>query len=113
MKKILLITFLLLFSMGFAQQDTKGSIAEKSIKNVSSFPNPFNTKTNIRFYSNKSQKVIVTVKNLLGKTLFSQTYQTSVGNVSIPFHRENLTEGTYFYSVQTGDEIISKRLIIK
>jgi hypothetical protein len=114
MKKILLITILLTCSFGFSQQNqSEKRVNEFTIKNISSYPNPFSVATKISFYTEKNQTIILNVKNLLGRTVFSTEYKISAGNVSIPFHKNDLKSGTYFYSIITDQEIISKRLIIK
>ena len=114
MKKILLITILLTCSFGFSQQNqSEKRVNEFTIKNISSYPNPFSVATKISFYTEKNQTIILNIKNLLGRTVFSTEYKISPGNVSIPFHKNDLKSGTYFYSIITDQEIISKRLIIK
>ena len=114
MKKILLITTILIYSFGFSQQNpTKKRVDESTIKNISSYPNPFSVATKISFYTEKNQTIILNIKNLLGRTIYSTEYKISTGNVSIPFYKNNLKSGTYFYSIITDQEIISKRLIIK
>ena len=112
MKKLLLIAFLFISASAFAQQ-TKVVDDEKTISKVTSSPNPFTSNTKISFYNSKSQDVILTVKNLLGKTVYTFTFDSKKGNNSIPFYRDGLVSGIYIYSIQTDEEIISKRLVIR
>ncbi len=114
MKKLLLITILFISASAFAQQ-TKiiGDANQKTISKVTSSPNPFTSTTKISFYNKKNQKVVLTIKNLLGKTVYTYTIDSKKGNNSIPFYRNGLVSGIYIYSIQTDEEIISKRLIIK
>jgi hypothetical protein len=114
MKKILFIAILFTCSIGFAQQNQSGkTFNEHSIKNLTSYPNPFSVSTKISFQTEKNQIVILVVKNILGRTVFSNEYKISTGNVSIPFYKNHLKSGTYFYSIITDKETISKRLIVK
>jgi sucrose-6-phosphate hydrolase SacC (GH32 family) len=116
MKKLLLITTLLLSSLVFAQQNqirTNNSYVEKTIKNVSASPNPLINQTKISFYSSVDQNVILTIKNLLGKTVFQQQFISKKGNKSITFYKNNLDTGMYIYSIQSDSGITSKRLVIK
>ncbi|PHR74085.1 MAG: hypothetical protein COA67_01600 [Lutibacter sp.] len=114
MKKLLLIALLFIYASSFAQQ-TKivGDANQKTISKVIANPNPFTNSTDISFYNKKSQKVILTIKNLLGKTVSTFTVNSKKGNNSIPFYRDGLNSGIYIYSIQTDEEIISKRLIIR
>jgi hypothetical protein len=116
MKKLLLIATLLLSSFVFAQQNqirSHNSYIEKTIKNVSASPNPLINHTKISFYSSVDQNVILTVKNLLGKTVFQQEFVSKRGNKSIFFYKNNLDTGMYIYSIQSDSGITSKRLVIK
>ncbi len=119
MKKLLLITLLLFFSYSFAQQpeknngDATNNVPQVTLLSVSAYPNPFSAETSISFRLTKSQTIEFTVKNLLGTTVYAEQINASAGYNSFPFSRNSLTKGMYIYSLQTGGEIISKRLIIK
>ncbi len=119
MKKLLLITFLLVTTIGFCQQNFNGNTTInknqtiETILSLSAYPNPFTIKTRINFISNKDQIIEFTVKNLLGKTVYLEKIDASSGNNSIIFNRNNLSPGMYIYSLQTETEVISKRLVIK
>lgn len=119
MKKLLLITILLYSAFSFAQQNEKGNVVinkneqQATLSSVSAYPNPFNVTTKINFQSTKTQIVEFTVKNLLGKTVYNEQVNTKVGYNAIPFNRDNLIKGMYIYMLQTDNEIISKRLVIR
>lgn len=113
MKKLLLIAFLFISASVFAQQTKTVDAEQKTISKVIASPNPFNNSTQISFYNTKSQKVILIVKNLLGKTIFKHIIDSKKGNNNFPFYREGLVSGIYIYSIQTDEEIISKRLVIR
>ena len=119
MKKLLLITFLLFFAFSFAQQIEKdNSVIPKSetqttLTSVSAYPNPFTITTKINFQSTKIQLVEFSVKNLLGKTVYIEQVNTKIGYNTIPFNRYDLINGMYIYTLQTENEVISKRLVIR
>lgn len=119
MKKLLLIAFLLFFSFSFAQQKEKNDMVinknkpQTTLSLVSAYPNPFNVTTKINFQSTKTQLVEFTVKNLLGKTVYFETVNTKTGYNSILFNRDDLVKGMYIYTLQSENEIISKRLVIR
>ena len=119
MKKLLLLTLLLVTLNSFAQQIRDNNIVNtknqqiETITNVSAYPNPLVTKTNINFTSIKPQKITFIVKNLLSKTVYTEIISAKKGKNSFTFNRNNLTKGMYLYSIKTENEIISKRMIIK
>jgi len=120
MKKLLLITFLLFTTLSFAQQNGKNGndVVEKSktiatLTSITASPNPFNIRTNIRFQSSKNQLVEFSVKNLLGKKIYSQHIEAKIGLNKIAFEKNSLIKGMYIYTLQSGIEIASKRLVIK
>ncbi len=119
MKKLLLIIVLLYSAFSFAQQNEKDTIIsnknkqQTTITSVSAYPNPFNVITKINFQSTQIQLVEFTVKNLLGKTVFIQQINSKIGYNAIPFNRDDLIKGMYIYTLQTENEIISKRIVIR
>lgn len=104
-KKILFILFLFVSTIGFSQ--------EKSIDKLSTSPNPFENSTKITFNATTKSSIILSVKNVLGKTVFKKTYKTEIGKNSITFYKDDLAVGMYIYSIQDNKKIISKRFVIK
>lgn len=119
MKKLLLILFLLSFAFSFGQQNLNVNTATtkndpiETILTLAAYPNPLSIKTKINFTSTIEQVVEFSVKNILGKTVYLEKIEAQPGSNSILFNRNNLPQGMYIYSVQTENEIVSKRLIIK
>lgn len=78
------------------------------------FPNPFNPVTQISFSVNTSQRVSLTVFNLLGQkveTLFDQ-FALSGTVYSISFRAKNLPSGIYMYSLHTKQGVQTKRMCL-
>jgi hypothetical protein len=123
MKKILFITVFLtttfvfgLTNLSSIKLESKSIILTQvppTITEIIASPNPFSIKTTIFFISNKDQEVTFTVKNLLGKIVFSNKLNTQKGENQFDFYKNDLNPGMYLYSLQTSSEIISKRLVIK
>lgn len=119
MKKLLLIIFLMLTNFAFSQQNDKSNTAIKrtetpiTLKSITASPNPLTTSTTIRFQSTKSQEIEFTLKNLLGKTVYSEQISASTGQNIINFERNDISKGMYIYTLQTVSEVISKRLVIQ
>ena len=120
MKKLLLITFLLFTTLSFAQQEGKqnNDVVKKNktivtLTSITASPNPFNIRTNIRFQSSKNQLVEFSVKNLLGKKIYSEHFEVEIGSNNIIFDKNELIKGMYIYTLQSGTEVASKRLVIQ
>ena len=104
-KKLLFILFLVFSTIGFSQ--------EKNIDKLSAAPNPFRNSTKITFNSVQKSTIILSVKNVLGKTVFRQSYNTKIGKNTIPFYKNDLATGMYIYSIQDKKKVISKRFVIR
>ena len=104
LKKILFI-FLVVTLSSFSQ--------EKSIDKLVASPNPFTNNTKIFIDSKMKQTVVLTVRNVLGKTVYSKKIKVVNGRNSIPFNRNDLKSGMYIYAIQNNKEVISKRFVIK
>jgi len=117
MKKLLLLLFIMSITLSFSQQKERNTISKNekvtSISNISAYPNPFSDNTKISFTSTQIQSIDFSIKNLLGKTIFKETFTAKKGFNSLIFNRNNFNRGMYIYSLQTNNEVISKRLIMR
>src|ERR1035437_5719518 len=79
------------------------------------FPNPFNPTTVITYSIPTSSNVLINVYNVIGeriKTLVNQ-YQEA-GSYKINFNAVGLSNGIYFYKIQSGNfAAIKKMLLLK
>lgn len=85
----------------------------KTIDALSAVPNPFISYTNIQFKSTSNQDIQFSVKNVLGKTVFSKSIKATKGKNILPFFKGDLLSGLYIYSIQSNQKITSKRLVIR
>ena len=77
------------------------------------YPNPFNPNTMINFAIPKSSHVYLKVYDLLGQekaTLVNKELSAGYHNVS--FDGSTLPSGIYFYRIQAGDFIQTKKMIL-
>jgi hypothetical protein len=79
------------------------------------YPNPFNPNTVIAYSIPASSHVIINVYNLIGqqiKTLVNE-YQEA-GSYKVNFDARSLSNGIYFYKIQSGNFVeIKKMLLLK
>jgi hypothetical protein len=103
-KRLLFVLFLFSATLAFSQ---------KSLTKLSAAPNPFTTQTQIKFVSDSDQTIILSVKNVLGRTVYKKKIKIKKGKNSIPFSKDALRSGMYIYAIQNNRELISKRFVIK
>ena len=75
-------------------------------------PNPFNPATTIEFTLPKSEFVELKVYNLLGQevsTLVSN--KLNQGNHTYTFYGKNLTSGVYYYRIEAGNIVQTRKMI--
>ncbi len=79
------------------------------------YPNPFNPSTNIQYSISKRQFVSLKVYNLLGNevaTLVNKEQSAGSYNVPVTMSNLNLSSGTYFYRLQAGNFVETKKMIL-
>lgn len=86
------------------------SIADKFTLNQN-YPNPFNPSTNISFAIPTTGMVKLTVYNSLGKEV-SRLINDMMepGSYDIQFNAHNLASGIYYYTLQVGNNVITKKM---
>lgn len=80
---------------------------------LGNYPNPFDNLTRIVYNSPFAGNVVFKVYDIIGNEIHSEKYGTHVGENSIYFDRVNLKSGIYLYSIQSGDQIITRRMVIQ
>ncbi len=77
------------------------------------YPNPFNPTTTIRYSIPKESFVTIKVYDVIGKEITSLVNERkSTGNYSINFNASNLPSGIYFYRMQAGNFVSTKKLVL-
>jgi hypothetical protein len=77
------------------------------------YPNPFNPTTTIRFSVPEQSWYRLTVQNLLGQQVACLVNgMMAAGSYSVQFDGQNLTSGAYFYRLERGPSILTKKMII-
>jgi mannose/cellobiose epimerase-like protein (N-acyl-D-glucosamine 2-epimerase family) len=77
------------------------------------YPNPFNSSSIIKYSIPNSSKVTIKVFDILGteiQTLVNE--EKEVGTYSIDFNGSYLSSGIYFYRIQVGNFIDTKKMMI-
>jgi len=85
---------------------------------MQNYPNPFNPTTTIKYaIPNNSKSEMLNVKlivyNILGSEVATLVNQRqSSGNYSVTFDASNLTSGIYFYRLQNGSFVETKKMVL-
>jgi hypothetical protein len=74
-------------------------------------PNPFAEFTNIQFNAPKSNDVVFEVVDMFGRSVYAEEIAATKGINTYQFSHD-LSSGIYMYSVDNGEKIISKRMVI-
>jgi hypothetical protein len=77
------------------------------------YPNPFNPSTKIRFHIAESGFVSLKVFDVLGNevaTLINE--EKSAGKFDVDFNGDGLPSGVYFYQLQAGEFIETKKMVL-
>jgi len=77
------------------------------------YPNPFNPSTKIRFSITASSFVNLKVFDLLGRDVSVLVNEKlNAGTYETDWNANNISSGVYFYKLQTGDYIETKKMIL-
>lgn len=77
------------------------------------FPNPFNPATKISFSIPQSNLVTLKVYDILGNDITTLVNERkTAGNYSVNFNASNLPSGVYFYRIQAGNFVSTKKFVL-
>ncbi|MDZ7625632.1 MAG: T9SS type A sorting domain-containing protein [Ignavibacteriaceae bacterium] len=77
------------------------------------YPNPFNPTTEIEFVISEAGQTTLKVFDVLGNevsTLVNE--QKAVGKYKVTFDASDLPSGVYFYTLQAGNYLNTKKMIL-
>jgi hypothetical protein len=104
----------------FSNQNSTEKIKSKTIINIpteynlsSNYPNPFNPSTIINYAIKDAGLVSIKVYDVLGAEIATLVNETKeAGEYDVEFNASELPSGVYIYTLQTGDFISSKKMIL-
>jgi hypothetical protein len=77
------------------------------------FPNPFNSATKIKFMLSEPLIVKLTIYDLLGRQVQTLVNDHKrAGTHTVTFNASHLSSGVYFYRLQAGDVVETKRMVL-
>jgi N-acetylneuraminic acid mutarotase len=80
---------------------------------LNAYPNPFNPSTTIRYEITERKKVTLTIHNTLGQQVATLVQgQQEAGSYDVKFDGSGLASGVYFYRLQAGSFLATKKLLL-
>ncbi len=94
-------------------RDQEITVVPASFSLSQNFPNPFNPSTTIQYSLPKAENVTLKIYNLLGEEVRTlvEDYQQA-GKHSVQFNASNLASGIYFYRLQAGSFVETKKMVL-
>jgi len=89
------------------------SIVLSEYKLMQNYPNPFNPETKIKYSVHQTSNVVIKVFDILGneiETLVNE--EKPLGTYDIRWIAEGIPSGVYFYRLQAGDFIQTKKMVL-
>jgi len=88
-------------------------IVPSAIKLYQNYPNPFNSSTHIKFEIPEEVNVKINLYNILGEKINTiiDEYKTA-GSYSISITLDEIPSGIYFYTLETGLQVLVKKLTL-
>jgi hypothetical protein len=80
---------------------------------LQNYPNPFNPSTTVKYQLPQTSHVLLTVYDILGREVSVLVNERrDAGIYEVRFDGSNLASGVYFYRIQAGDYLASKKMLI-
>lgn len=96
-----------------AVEQTKKSIIPKEFMLTQNFPNPFNPSTLISYYLPTNNHVTLKLYDVLGKEIAALVNEVKEAGVySVPVNALALSTGVYFYRLQAGNFVATKKMAV-
>jgi len=101
------------YSQSLTDVLTDGSDSPKDYHLLQNYPNPFNPNTIISYQLPVSSKVIIKVYDILGDEIATLVNEEKpAGNYEVNYNALQLSSGIYFYKMQAGSFINTKKMIL-
>lgn len=87
--------------------------SSSSFGSIEAFPNPASDLVNVNVTLNSNELVKVSMMNLLGETVSSQSRSMNAGSNNIQFSTYNLDPGVYLITVSTAESKATTRVVVQ
>ncbi|MEW6194622.1 MAG: T9SS type A sorting domain-containing protein [Bacteroidota bacterium] len=95
------------------KEEAETSVIPNNYQLSQNYPNPFNPTTTIRFALPQASHVKLVVYNVLGQEVANLVNgYKDAGSYNIIWDAKNLASGIYVYRLETGNQVISKKMTL-
>lgn len=98
---------------GSEEDDPLSVMENELIQGFNVYPNPASHTTNVAFSTNKAQKAVVSLTNMMGQTIQTSKIQAQAGKNIVSMGTEHIGAGVYLVTVSLGNTKQVQRLIIQ
>lgn len=81
-----------------------------SVSSLVAYPNPASGRLMVRYSASRQETVSVTVKDMMGRTVLSQTQASFAGNNELELNTSSLAEGSYILSISDATQAAVNRI---
>jgi hypothetical protein len=93
--------------------ETEEGYVPESFSLEQNYPNPFNPSTKIKFSLSEAGLTNIAIYNLLGQKVATVLNEELVaGRHTVDFNASNLSSGVYFYKIESGKNIATKKMML-
>ncbi|MEJ2103791.1 MAG: YCF48-related protein [Ignavibacteriaceae bacterium] len=94
-------------------EEKKEKVIPSSLELEQNFPNPFNPSTKIRYSISQPSKVIIKIFDILGREIETLVNEEKpVGTYELTWNAVTLPSGVYFYQINAGEFIRTKKMLL-
>jgi hypothetical protein len=87
---------------------------DNSLEVTQNYPNPTKGSTTVKFTLAETSNVSVEITNMVGQSVSVINHgRLAVGTHNIKLNVKDLTAGIYFYTVTTGNQKVTKKMIVE
>jgi N-acetylneuraminic acid mutarotase len=98
---------------GTSSVSTSSNLKPSAFALEQNYPNPFNPSTEIRYQVSGTSDVRLDVFDLLGRKVSTLVNERqAIGAYRVNFNAANLSSGTYFYRLQAGGFVETKKMML-
>ncbi len=80
---------------------------------IETSPNPFQTTTNVRIYSEMNEELTFEVYTLLGNRVHSEAVNLTPGENTLTFDGAHLAAGFYYFNFSDGQSALTQKMLIQ
>jgi len=103
----------LVLTRGEVTSNEEFTEAPRTFELEQNFPNPFNPSTKINYSIPENSQVTIEVFNVIGRRVATLVDREMVpGSYTVNFDASNLSSGMYFYRLQAGSTLITKKMTL-